>query len=81
MMRTNLRRGSTSLHYVLVPGAGMGEWAWSEVASILQRNGREAHPITLSGLHENDDAASVRLATHVRDVLDYLRAHRLEVAS
>lgn len=77
-MRTNLRRGSTSLHYVLVPGAWMGEWAWSEVASILQRNGREAHPITLSGLHENDDAASVRLATHVRDVLDYLRAHRLE---
>lgn len=66
------------MHYVLVPGAWMGEWAWSEVASILERNGREAHAITLSGLSQNDDTANVRLATHVRDVLDYLRAHRLE---
>ena len=66
------------MHFVLVPGAWMGAWAWSEVASILQRNGREAHPITLSGLHEHDDPTGVRLATHVRDVLDYLRAHALE---
>ena len=73
------KEGCTRMHYVLVPGAWMGEWAWSEVASILRRSGRQAHPITLSGLHENDqDAASVRLATHVRDVLDYLRAHTLE---
>lgn len=66
------------MHYVLVPGAWMGAWAWSEVASRLQRNGQKAHPITLSGLHENDDATGVRLATHVQDVLDYLRTHMLE---
>ena len=66
------------MHYVLVPGAWMGGWAWSEVASILKHNGREVHAITLSGLRDNEDASRVRLATHVRDVLDYLRAQTLE---
>lgn len=55
----------------------MGEWAWSEVASRLRQSGHDVHPMTLSGLREGDDAAGVRLATHVQDVLEHMQRHGL----
>ena len=67
------------MHYVLIPGAWMGAWVWAEVAETLRREGHQAHAITLSGLDgSDDDPARVRLATHVQDVLSYLRAHAVE---
>jgi pimeloyl-ACP methyl ester carboxylesterase len=65
------------MHYVLVPGAWMGEWVWSEVASRLRHMGHGVDAMTLSGLHGVDDAAGIRLATHVQDALDHLRANGL----
>jgi pimeloyl-ACP methyl ester carboxylesterase len=65
------------MHFVLVPGAWMGEWAWSEVASCLRRKGHGVDAITLTGLHDGDEAAVVRLAAHVQDVLDHLRTNGL----
>jgi pimeloyl-ACP methyl ester carboxylesterase len=67
----------SSMHFVLVPGAWMGEWAWSEVASCLRRKGHGVDAITLTGLHDGDEAAVVRLAAHVQDVLDHLRTNGL----
>lgn len=66
------------MHYVLVPGAWMGGWIWSEVSSLLRQKGHNVHPITLSGLDDDLDSAKIQLATHVKDVLDYLEYHQLE---
>lgn len=55
----------------------MREWAWSEVAVRLQQNGHDVYPMTLAGLCEGDDAAGVRLATHVQGVLDHLQTQGL----
>jgi pimeloyl-ACP methyl ester carboxylesterase len=66
------------MKYVLVPGAWAGSWIWEGVAARLRQAGHEAHTITLSGLRAADDPASVRLRTHVEDVMRFLDSERLE---
>jgi pimeloyl-ACP methyl ester carboxylesterase len=34
---------------VLIPGAGLGGWAWSRVTPALRAAGHDPHPITLTG--------------------------------
>ncbi|WP_330347311.1 alpha/beta fold hydrolase [Streptomyces sp. NBC_00582] len=55
-------------HFVLVPGAFLGAWAWDEVAARLRAAGDEAHPLTLSGLAEKAGVPAGQ-QTHVRDVV------------
>jgi pimeloyl-ACP methyl ester carboxylesterase len=66
------------MRYVLVPGAWTGAWVWEGVASRLRRRGHDVLSITLPGLEDGDDAASVGLATHVQAVFDRVRVHELE---
>lgn len=42
----SLRRMTT---FVLVPGAGLGGWAWARVTPHLRAAGHDVHPITLTG--------------------------------
>lgn len=65
---------------VLVPGAGVGGWLWSRVTPQLQAAGHDVHPVTLSGLGEEDrdaDVAQVDLSTHVADVAGLLEREDL----
>lgn len=60
---------------VLVPGAGLGGWAWNRVAPLLEREGHTVHPVTLSGLGAADrdaDGAAIDLSTHVADLVALL---------
>ncbi|MEU5095621.1 alpha/beta fold hydrolase [Streptomyces sp. NPDC020996] len=60
--------------FVLVPGAWLGGWAWSEVVAELTRRGHQAVPVTLTGLGERRHLASraVGLSTHIQDVVSIL---------
>lgn len=68
---------------VLVPGAGLGGWAWSRVTPLLEREGHAVHSVTLTGLGAADrdaDAAAIDLSTHVADLVALLeRADLREV--
>jgi pimeloyl-ACP methyl ester carboxylesterase len=59
---------------VLVPGACLGGWAWSEVAADLRARGHDVHPVTLTGLGERVHLAApqVDLETHIADVVNLL---------
>lgn len=58
-------------HFVLVPGAWLGAWAWDEVTPHLVAAGHAVTPVTLSGLTESRDIpyAEISQATHVADIL------------
>ena len=57
--------------YVLVPGAWLGGWAWSDVPTELRARGQAVHPVTLTGLAERaaEMTSATDLSTHVRDVV------------
>ncbi|KUN81145.1 hypothetical protein AQJ66_24600 [Streptomyces bungoensis] len=57
--------------FVLVPGAWLGGWVWSDVVGELTRRGHQAVPVTLTGLGERSHLASraVGLSTHIQDVV------------
>lgn len=54
--------------FVLVAGAWLGSWAWSEVVPALRAAGHGAHPLTLSGLAEKQGAPAGQ-QTHVQDIV------------
>ncbi|MDQ8702285.1 alpha/beta hydrolase [Streptomyces sp. LHD-70] len=65
--------------YVLVPGAHTGGWVWREVAERLRAAGAEAHPVTLTGMRDEAQAAhaegefgDVGLGTHIDDVVRHI---------
>jgi pimeloyl-ACP methyl ester carboxylesterase len=60
--------------YVLVPGAWLGGWAWSEVAARLRGAGHDVYPVTLTGLGERSHLArpEVDLDTHIMDVVNVM---------
>jgi pimeloyl-ACP methyl ester carboxylesterase len=62
--------------YVLVPGAWLGAWAWSDVATELRARGHVVHAVTLTGLAERaaEMTADTDLSTHVRDVVAVFEA-------
>jgi hypothetical protein len=62
------------MNYVLIPGAWAGGWGWDAVATRLRQCGHVVHQLTLPSLDDEDDAAKVRLATHV-DAVIALREH------
>jgi pimeloyl-ACP methyl ester carboxylesterase len=57
--------------FVLVPGAWLGAWAWSEVAAELRGGGHDVRPVTLTGLAERagEGTPETNLTTHVDDVV------------
>jgi pimeloyl-ACP methyl ester carboxylesterase len=66
--------------FVLVHGAWHGGWCWRRVADILRRDGPLVFTPTLSGLgadsHRLDH--SIRLATHIADVVNLLKWEELK---
>jgi pimeloyl-ACP methyl ester carboxylesterase len=61
------------MDFVLIPGAWMGEWVWEPVTDRLRAFGHRVHPVTLSGLdNENADVSAIGLETHVGDVMSVL---------
>jgi pimeloyl-ACP methyl ester carboxylesterase len=65
---------------VLVPGACLGGWVWSQVAGDLRGEGHDVYPVTLTGLGERVHLAhaGIDLETHVRDVVNLLEYEALE---
>lgn len=62
------------MDFVLIPGAWMGEWVWKSVSSGLHAIGHRVHPVTLSGLDNEDaDVSDIGLETHIADVLSVLK--------
>ena len=57
--------------FVLVPGAWLGAWAWSEVTAELRLRGHDVRPVTLTGLAERayEGTPETTLTTHVDDVV------------
>jgi pimeloyl-ACP methyl ester carboxylesterase len=61
-------------HFVLVPGAWLGAWAWERVVPRLEAAGHSAEPITLSGVADSATSpAEVDLQTHAADVAAAVR--------
>jgi pimeloyl-ACP methyl ester carboxylesterase len=61
--------------FVLVPGAWMGGWIWTDMVTRLRAAGHRAHTLTLTGLAAGSpprEVAAVRLERHVQNVLDLL---------
>ncbi|MFJ6572330.1 alpha/beta fold hydrolase [Streptomyces sp. NPDC091292] len=55
--------------FVMVAGAWLGGWAWSDVVPELRAAGHGTHPLTLSGLAEKRGVGAGQ-QTHVRDIVD-----------
>ncbi|WP_030255544.1 MULTISPECIES: alpha/beta fold hydrolase [Streptomyces] len=55
-------------NFVLVAGAWLGSWAWSEVVPELRAAGHGAYPLTLSGLAEKRGAPAGQ-QEHVADIV------------
>lgn len=65
---------------VLVPGACLGAWAWSDVTPRLEAAGHTVHPLTLTGLGKQEreiDVSQVDLSAHGRDVVALLEREDL----
>jgi pimeloyl-ACP methyl ester carboxylesterase len=64
-------------HFVLVPGAWLGGWAWDEVASRLRARGHDVDALTLSGLEGAEGAESVDLDQQVADIVEAIERSAL----
>ena len=66
--------------FVLVPGAWLGAWAWKEVASLLDKQGHSAFPVTLTGMGERVHLATkdVGMETAVQDVLNVIKYNEID---
>jgi pimeloyl-ACP methyl ester carboxylesterase len=62
--------------FVLVPGAWLGAWAWTDVVPKLAAVGHSAHPLTLSGLAEQQGAPAGQ-QTHVHDIVEEIERRDL----
>lgn len=65
---------------VLVPGAGLGAWAWSRVTPQLEAAGHDVHAVTLSGLGEQDrtaDATAIDLSQHAAELAELIERDEL----
>ncbi|MEW2071787.1 alpha/beta fold hydrolase [Streptomyces sp. NPDC007346] len=58
-------------NFVLVAGAWLGSWAWSEVLPDLRAAGHVVHPLTLSGLADKQGVQAGQ-QTHVDDITDHV---------
>ncbi len=66
--------------FVLIPGAWLGGWAWKRVVPLLEKEGHEAYPVTLTGMGERVHLMSkdVGMETAIRDVLNVIRYNELD---
>jgi pimeloyl-ACP methyl ester carboxylesterase len=69
-----------STTFVLVPGAWLGGWVWKSVSTMLEKEGYEAYPITLTGMGERVHLASeeIGMETAIQDVLNVISYNDLE---
>ncbi|MFF3092905.1 alpha/beta fold hydrolase [Streptomyces cyaneofuscatus] len=58
-------------NFVLVAGAWLGSWAWSDVLPGLRAAGHTAHPLTLSGLADRQGVRAGQ-QTHVDDIVGHV---------
>lgn len=65
--------------FVLVAGAWHGAWCWKRVLPGLWRGGHRAFTVPLTGIGERRHlmAPSIRLSTHVDDVVNVIEAEEL----
>lgn len=63
--------------FLLVHGAWMGEWVWSDLEAELSSDKNIIHKITLSGLENENANKDVNLTTHVEDVISFISAKGL----
>ena len=65
---------------MLVHGAWHGGWCWQRVVPFLAARGLAVHTPTLTGLGERAHlvSPSVGLATHVDDIVSFLRGNELD---
>lgn len=65
--------------FVLIPGAWLGGWAWKRVVSLLEDQGHEVYPVTLTGMGDRVHLASedqgIEVAVH--DVLNTIKFNDL----
>lgn len=61
--------------FVLVPGAWLGAWAWQQVTPILEKEGNQVYPVTLTGMGERVHLATddVGMETAILDVLNVIK--------
>jgi pimeloyl-ACP methyl ester carboxylesterase len=64
---------------VLVPGGGLGGWAWSRVTPLLRDAGHDPHPITLTGTGDRAhlNRPGIDLSAWIADVIAHLDADEL----
>jgi len=65
---------------VLVPGAGLGAWAWARVTPALRAAGPDVHPLTLTGAGDRAHLAhpGIDLSAWITDVVAALDAEELD---
>lgn len=66
-----LRYVAAMTNFVLVAGAWLGSWAWSDVLPGLRAAGHTAHPLTLSGLADRQGVQAGQ-QTHVDDIVSHV---------
>lgn len=68
--------------FVLVHGAWQGAWCWRKVLPPLWRSGHRAFAVSLTGVGERAHqlSPSIRLGTHISDVLAVVECEELEGA-
>jgi len=68
--------------FVLVHGAWQGAWCWRKVLPPLWRGGHRAFAVSLTGVGERAHqlSRSIRLDTHISDVLAVVECEELEGA-
>jgi pimeloyl-ACP methyl ester carboxylesterase len=66
--------------FILVQGAWLGAWCWQRVLPGLWNAGHRAWAVPLSGVGERAHQfdRSIRLATHVQDVCEWIEAGELQ---
>src|SRR5436309_13198827 len=58
--------GMKTTPIILVPGFGLGAWAWDEVAAALRADGHDVTAVTLPGLESAAaDRSAITFADHV----------------
>jgi pimeloyl-ACP methyl ester carboxylesterase len=64
----------------LVPGSGLGAWAWSRVTPKLRAEGHDVHPLTLTGTGDRAHLADpdLDLSSWITDVVAHLDVEELE---
>jgi pimeloyl-ACP methyl ester carboxylesterase len=67
------------MKFILVPGAWLGAWAWQRVTPLLEEEGHEVYPVTLTGMGDRVHLASegVGMETAIQDVLNVIKYNNL----